>query len=235
MITEDLKCKCLTLTSTFEGGWNAVAGNFDGQGLSFGPLQWNLGQGTLQPLLRDMADGGLELKHCCGEAFQQACLHGNIETFIQTHCLQDNGGVKPEWDRKLRALAVTRTARTLFVRAAEMYFRKAELACKTLGFSSERAFALCFDIAVQNGGVRKKHLQLYHARLSPQLTEEWQKLKLLAQVVADCASPRWRQDVLSRKLALALGGTEISGKRVHGHEFDLEQDFDIRYQRSWQV
>ena len=31
-----------------------VAGDFDGQGISFGALQWNLGQGTLQPLLSEM-------------------------------------------------------------------------------------------------------------------------------------------------------------------------------------
>ena len=30
-----------------------LSGDFDGQGLSFGVLQWNLGQGSLQPLLAD--------------------------------------------------------------------------------------------------------------------------------------------------------------------------------------
>ena len=32
----------------------ALSGDFDGQGLSLGVCQWNLGQGTLQALLRAM-------------------------------------------------------------------------------------------------------------------------------------------------------------------------------------
>ena len=49
--------KALGLTTFFETGkeltkaYGIVAGNFDGMGISFGCLQWNLGQGTLQPVL----------------------------------------------------------------------------------------------------------------------------------------------------------------------------------------
>ncbi|HZT35291.1 MAG TPA: hypothetical protein VFA15_05200, partial [Nitrososphaera sp.] len=38
--------------STTDEAFGTVAGDFDGQGLSFGLLQWNLGRCTLQPLLR---------------------------------------------------------------------------------------------------------------------------------------------------------------------------------------
>lgn len=42
----------LNITGTFEGvaGWQNLTGNFDGQGISMGLLQWNLGQGSLQPI-----------------------------------------------------------------------------------------------------------------------------------------------------------------------------------------
>lgn len=42
----------LNVTGTFEGvsGWENLTGNFDGQGISMGLLQWNLGQGSLQPI-----------------------------------------------------------------------------------------------------------------------------------------------------------------------------------------
>src|SRR5207249_4901557 len=52
--------RCLTLTGAFETSagipdcFAGLAGDFDGMGLSFGVLQWNLGQGTLQPLLAEM-------------------------------------------------------------------------------------------------------------------------------------------------------------------------------------
>ena len=46
----------LNITGSFEGrqGWQNITGNFDGQGLSLGLMQQNLGQGSLQPLLIDM-------------------------------------------------------------------------------------------------------------------------------------------------------------------------------------
>ncbi|MCB0321850.1 MAG: hypothetical protein KDD60_13070, partial [Bdellovibrionales bacterium] len=46
----------LNITGSFEGtvGWANLANNFDGQGMSLGLLQQNLGQGSLQPLLMSM-------------------------------------------------------------------------------------------------------------------------------------------------------------------------------------
>lgn len=46
----------LNITGSYEGnvGWKNLAGNFDGQGISMGLMQQNLGQGTLQPLWIEM-------------------------------------------------------------------------------------------------------------------------------------------------------------------------------------
>ncbi len=46
----------LNITGSFEGreGWKNIAGNSDGQGMSLGLMQQNLGQGTLQPWLNQM-------------------------------------------------------------------------------------------------------------------------------------------------------------------------------------
>src|SRR5947199_28393 len=54
--------RCLALTGTFETGaqppdcFCGVTGDFDGMGISFGVLQWNLGQNSLQPLLIEMIE-----------------------------------------------------------------------------------------------------------------------------------------------------------------------------------
>ena len=56
-VHQSLSVRCLALTASFETStfppdcFCGIAGNFDGQGLSFGALQWNLGQGTLQPMV----------------------------------------------------------------------------------------------------------------------------------------------------------------------------------------
>ena len=51
--------KAVQITSTFEtgkpGGFYGLSGNFDGYGISFGLVNWNIGTGSLQPLLRDFA------------------------------------------------------------------------------------------------------------------------------------------------------------------------------------
>lgn len=48
----------LNITGSFEGrsGWANLSNNFDGMGFSIGILQQNLGMGSLQPLLIDVAD-----------------------------------------------------------------------------------------------------------------------------------------------------------------------------------
>ncbi len=48
----------LNVTGSFEGagGWENLANNFDGQGISLGLNQQNLGQGTLQPILKTMIE-----------------------------------------------------------------------------------------------------------------------------------------------------------------------------------
>ena len=53
--------KAVQITSTFEtgkrGGFYGLSGNFDGYGISFGLVNWKIGTGSLQPLLRDFAAG----------------------------------------------------------------------------------------------------------------------------------------------------------------------------------
>ena len=57
---QPLNLRCLALTGTFEtsvpppGCFGCVTGDFDGQGISYSALQWNFGQSTLQPLLKEV-------------------------------------------------------------------------------------------------------------------------------------------------------------------------------------
>jgi hypothetical protein len=55
LLQQPLLKRCLALTGALETGKSApecfsgLAGDFDGMGLSFGALQWNLYRKTLQP------------------------------------------------------------------------------------------------------------------------------------------------------------------------------------------
>ncbi len=61
LIEREMLQLALNITGSFEGhnSWGTLTGNFDGQGLSMGLLQQNLGQGSLQPLWADMESSSL--------------------------------------------------------------------------------------------------------------------------------------------------------------------------------
>lgn len=233
----DVLAKCMRIVETFEGGW--LAGNFDGQILSWGPLQWNLGQNTLQPLLRRIyALDPTAMERHLGRAFCATLEDDNaLEHFVRREVLRENGHAKLEWQRRFHALGQEPAATQAFGEAAQPYVDRAVRACLELGFRSERAFAVCLDTCVQNGNVRADHKRHYHQHLRRLLRakgkpagdpvydlEEWEHLKALAYAVAECANPRWYHDVLARKLSLAVGQGI-----VHGRQWHFEQDFALRY------
>ena len=85
-----------------------------------------------------------------------------------------------------------------------------------LGFTSELGLALCFDIHVQNGGVKPKAMKALLQQF-PTVSAEVERRTLVANAVADSAKAAWREDVRRRKLTVATGaGT------VHGHKNVLE-------------
>src|SRR5262249_19588541 len=94
------------------------------------------------------------------------------------------------------------------------YFQPALETAKKFGLTSELGMALCFDIHVQNGGINKRAQSLLgESRPSNELTLR----TAIAEAVAKCARPEYRDDVRARKLAIANGRG-----RVHGAEFVLE-------------
>ena len=76
--TDDVVNIAKNISKQFEvGNSNQIAGNFDGQGLSLGYLQWCIGQGTLQPLLNRMdREYNAEMKSIFGTNY--ASIHNMI-------------------------------------------------------------------------------------------------------------------------------------------------------------
>lgn len=219
----------------FEGGW--LAGSFDGQGASWGPLQWNLGQKTLQPLMRRIAQlDQKKFAQIMGDKFLEACLAGTPEWFF-LNVICPGGKPAKEWSYKFAQLTQTKAAQQAFLEFAEIRYLYAVRMCDVLGFETERGFALCFDVAVQNGaltsGPRGDHRATFQRLLPKGELQEWERLKFFAHAVARCSKPRWREDVLGRKLGIALGGTKKLGYAVHGRHFNLEKDFGVSYSRKW--
>ncbi len=73
---EPVEKRCLALTACFETGcmfpesFSCLTGDFDRQGISLGVLQWNFGQQSLQPLLKEMDSlHGEALKNIFGDSY----------------------------------------------------------------------------------------------------------------------------------------------------------------------
>jgi hypothetical protein len=232
--TPEAQRKALAVTGAFEGhGDGTPAGNFDGQILSWGPLGYNLGQGTLQPVLRalvDRAPGAVEA--IMGREFTEAVRQKATASFVRERVLDPEHPqrVRVEWRSRWRVLAGTDVAKAIFAEAATPYLWRAERVATQYAWVSERAYCLAFDIVVQNGSVRPRAHARYTENPESSEPEEWRRLKAMALAVAEASLPQWQADVRSRKLAIAVGqGT------VHGRAYHLERDFGVRYTHPWRA
>jgi hypothetical protein len=232
--------RCLALTGAFETGkgipdcFAGLSGDFDGQGMSFGVLQWNFGQDSLQPLLKDMVSQYLETME---SIFHEqlgvllAALKSSKEDLMRfvrsiehplKHYLYD------PWKGMFKTLGRTEEFQEIQVKYAQSLYQAALKLCKEYELWSDRAAALMFDIKVQNGSISrlvKAQILAGFQSLRSELSEqdrEVEKMKIVANRRAEAAKPEWVEDVRARKLCIASGtGT------VHGISYDLAEQFSI--------
>jgi hypothetical protein len=228
-----LAYRCLALTAAFETEagvpdcFCGLAGSFDGQGISLGVLQWNLGQGTLQPLLKRMdAEHTADMKVAFGDGY--AAVHAMLaqdkpaQLAWAAGIQDDKHHVVEPWRSRFKALGRVDSFQQMQVDGANDRFQQGLKMCAAYGVWSERAAALMFDIVVQNGSIKdatKAQIQADFAALPSTLSREdaeVARLRIVANRRAEAANPKFVEDVRSRKLAIAEG----KGK-VHGMSIDL--------------
>jgi hypothetical protein len=238
--SEDLAQRCLALTGSFETGsgvpdcFCGISGDFDGQGISFGVLQWNFGQESLQPLLREMLTehreivGGIFQHHL--EALEEALSASDEDLMNFARSVQHpvKHVVFEPWRGYAKALGRTPEFQRIQVKHANGAFQRALALCREYEVWSERAVALMFDIVVQNGSIRsvtRAQILAEIRMLSDALSEderELRKLEIIANRRAEAANSRWVDDVRKRKLCIARGEGV-----VHGIPYDIEEQFGI--------
>jgi hypothetical protein len=241
---ENVAKRCLALTGAFETGagvpdcFCGLSGDFDGQGISFGVLQWNFGQGSLQPLLREMAEQHPSVAQAIfGSHFEPlkealAAAHEELMGFARSVQHPVTHAIFEPWRGYAKALGRTPEFQQIQLKHADGRFRQALGMCRDYGLWSERAAALMFDIVTQNGSIAKitaAQIRAEIGMLPADLTEkelELRKLEIIANRRAEAANPRWVDDVRRRKLCIARGAGV-----VHGIAYDLEAQFGIRLER----
>jgi hypothetical protein len=161
---------CLTVTGGFEENtmnYDAVAGNFDGQGISVGVFQWNAGQGTLQTLLQNIA-----AKNSGGWTWVQSFFKSDIHAFAMMngpdavefakdhYIMNGSTGVAPAavacWKNLLGQPDSIAVQQDMAIKGP-LSRAKAFVLQYTPSFVDRvRPYAFFFDLVNQDGGMSKK-------------------------------------------------------------------------------
>ncbi|TAK09722.1 MAG: peptidoglycan-binding protein [Candidatus Manganitrophaceae bacterium] len=240
LLEKSVAYRCLALTGSFETNapipdcFAGLSGDFDGQGISFGVLQWNLGQGSLQPLLDEMnrkhARLLRDLLHDHYPLLVAFLKASREEQLTWARSIQDPNRytIFEPWRGLLKGLGRMPEFQEIQAAHAEALYQSAQKLCRAYQLGSERAVALMFDILVQNGSISNiVRAQILHdyEKIDPGLEEadaEVARMTIVANRRAEAANPRWIEDVRARKLCCARGQG-----RVHGIEIDLENQYGI--------
>lgn len=234
-ILDDTRLLLYRITSAFEGAelgqvnYENLTGNFDGQGLSIGFLQWCTGQGSDFYLFETMLKKYPEkMKEAMGDLFEEfakTMAWGKKDRLTWACSINTNKkSVKPEWAEAFKKLCQTKEFQSIQNLAAENIFTKAVEYCDRYGLKSVRALSLMFDIRVQNGSINEPtHNEILQEKKSKELKlkralTEPEFLEIIAIKRAAASNPRWAEDVKKRKLAIVYGKG-----LVHGENYDFNK------------
>jgi hypothetical protein len=230
---QPLEYRCMALTGAFETGkpfpgcFSGLAGSFDGMGISFGALQWNLGQKTLQPMLSEMASSHPDVWSTVfgsnADVLSGIIAESLADQIAWARSIQSSGFVVAEpWNSQFVALGQTPEYQAIEIDRAANIFANAQSLCTTYELNTGRGVSLMYDIVTQDGSISastKEKIFDDYANLASDLSPDdlqVARMKIIAQRRASAANSASYQDVLSRKMTIAEGqGT------VHGATYDL--------------
>ena len=230
----------LKITTVFEGGksmnYQALAGDFDGQGMSFGLIQWNFGQNTLGPLLKLMlAAAATSFAASFGKDADYDTLKKSLDDNKQADQLAWARAVqkdqKAAWKAAFTALgSVDAFNRIQREQAAAKYHpivvkdiaSLREISVDLLKAVEFRTYAALFDAAVQQNGIGKTIADTKTRVKQEKPETQLDLLKIAVTERADAANDQWVSDCKSRRLGI-LGGAayatdahEVAAKRENG-------------------
>ena len=237
--SKSLAYRSLALTGAFETDaavpdcFAGLSGDFDGQALSFGVCQWNLGQGSLQPLLEavDREHAGLvdDIFGPHAAELRAMLASPRPDQLAWARSIQDGRNrVAEPWRGLFKTLGRSDEFQAIEADSAGQMYQQALDWCRAYGVRSERAVALMFDIRVQNGSIAAPTRAQIERDFSTMAAGgdadalEVARLRIIANRRAEAANPKWVEDVRARKLTIANGtGT------VHGAHYNLEGQYGI--------
>lgn len=248
---QDLKEHSLGMIAFFETSnyypecYGITSGNWDDQGISHGVLQYNFGQGSLQPLWNHMNNNYTQL---CWDIFgtdyttwanlinatltEQRAFGDSIIDPLNQHKI-----IEP-WNTYFMTLGTSQPSIDKQIELSGSWHTNALKWFKNLGLYSRRGYALMFDISVQMGRFFPQNVCLERFRqIDPtgktraQIEEE--KLHIIVELASNGNNrcfptqtlPDLPQIVFNRKNAVVVGTS------AQGFNIDI---YDLKYDPAFQ-
>jgi hypothetical protein len=226
--------RCLQLTADFEGhGFQKLVGNFDGAGLTWGIIGFTLQHGELQQILAEVqqnhpalfaqAFGNLqdELIRVLGQSrSEQLDWAERISTGSKKY------RVEPRWEQAFATLGMFPEVQAIQLQRVNKYWDIAIRDVGRFGLETDMGLALCFDIAVQNGGIDFASEERRIKRWlddNPGASERDRRVRI-ADVVAENSRPQYVEDVRQRKRTIATGEGEVHRARYATRDWGIAED-----------
>jgi hypothetical protein len=211
----------LRVSGGYEGrsklDYHALADDFDGQGTSFGLIQWNFGQGTLGPVLLKMYnENALAFASCFPgntnyEQLKEALING--DSLAQINWARDIiKRNRSGWAKAFNALGDVPNFQKIQLREAAKFHSNVEACVKVMRSLSPLlmakvsviSYVALYDLCVQQGGLDKgqtlKNIE-ERIRVERPVSQE-QLLIVCVQERAKTASSRWAADCWSRRMGI---------------------------------
>jgi hypothetical protein len=212
-----------------------VSGNFDGQGLSYGLVNWTIGTGSLQPLLRTFAREQpsrwaaifgpdavrflqLILPNTAAALKAQLAFAVNEMNTVTVLRGRKRWAIRKPWSDYFLRLSEDSEFRKVQVRFVRDLLSRAAYFCRLFNLKSEAAFAFMFDAVSSHGkwwltkkfGTLEKRRLMIEEKLRP-LTSggaqppERDVLLIIADVLGATSAARWAEKVRVRKRWFVTG------------------------------
>jgi hypothetical protein len=217
----------LLVTTGFEGAstldYGALANNFDGQGMSFGIIQWNFGQGTLGPVLQDMRTVNEAVFDTC---FGNSMNYENLKTALSSgnNTDQKNWAVNIQttnnlgWKQAFEKIGAHPEFQKIQLKHAAKYHSNVEKCIRMMReLSTElmktvelRTYVALYDLCVQQNNLEAARASIFSTYPAEHITTQKQLLIFVCTKRAQAANSIWISDCLSRRLGIIQGATYTS-------------------------
>jgi hypothetical protein len=164
-MSKELLDTCLRITGSYENGspaYDGLTGNFDGQGMSVGVLQWCAGQGSLGHLLAKIAElssvEDIDANFSVPVSSMIEMSGAEQKQFVMDNFLPDGMKLSPEATAQWKAFLSSQPSVDAQVALAEsgVLAKAINYADQYVSNGSEnaRVVAFFFDIVTQSGGMK---------------------------------------------------------------------------------